>query len=112
MNWAAGAIASKILALGQNVVVKGAGGDVASVAIVDPVERTSEKSGSASGLPDGYYPPGSYQYFGLPETDLTEATAVKTQTDFYIIRRKELYQVGGTNLYWWALLIRGGEKDE
>lgn len=112
MSWAGNVIAGKIRMLGREVTVKGAEGDRTARAIIDPVASISEAARTAGALADGYYPPGSYQYFGLPEVDLTKAETVVDGEICYHIRRTELYRVGDERLYWWALMIRGGIGDE
>lgn len=112
MDWAGNVIARKIRVLGREVTVKGTAGKVTARAIIDPVSSISEKARTASSLADGYYPPGSYQYFGPPEVDLSDAEMVMDGEACYHIRRTELYQVGDQKLYWWALMIRGGTDDE
>lgn len=112
MNWAGNVIAGKIRVLGREVTVKGPAGNVTGRAIIDPVSSVSEAARTASPLADGYYPPGSYQYFGLPEVDLSEAEMVMDGETCYHIRRRELYRMGAQKLYWWALMIRGGDDHE
>lgn len=104
-------ITDKIRSLGQKVILQGGEETVETWAMIDPVHSVSEAARSTSPLPDGFFPPGSYQYYGLPEGDLTEASTVVVGEIRYFIRRKELYQAGGQKLYWWALLIRGGTGD-
>lgn len=104
-------IGEKIRLLGQNVVLKGNWGDQETRAIIDPVHSVSENARSISALPDGYFPPGSYQYFGLPEVDLTEVHTVTAGGKTFFLRRKERYEAAGAGLYWWALLIQGGRED-
>lgn len=111
MEWAEEVIAAKISTLGKDVVLRTTEGEVCTKAIIDPVHSVSEAARSISYLVDGYFPPGSYQYYGLVEGDLTETASVVDGENCYFIRRKELYQVGGQKLYWWALLIRGGDED-
>lgn len=106
------AIAGNIWAMGRSVVLRGPGGETGTRAIIDPVQSVSAAARSISSLPDGYFPPGSYQYFGLPEGDLTEVTTVKAGETVYLIRRKEPYRVGDQMLYWWALMLRGGSNEE
>lgn len=110
MEWIKAAVCEKISELGVPVILRGAGGNQETRAILDPVHSVSEAARSTQGLPDGYFLPGSYQYFGLPEGDLTDVTTVVAGESCYILRRKELYQVGGQKLYWWGLMIRGGES--
>lgn len=112
MNWAGNVIRSKIRMLGRNVTVCGQDGKIETRGIIAPVDSVSEAARTAVPLPDGYYPPGSYQYFGLPEVSLGDAETVMDGDDCYLIRRKELYQLGEEPLYWWALMIRGGVESE
>ena len=104
-------IAGKIAALGKTVVLRGSDGEQETKAIIDPVHSVSQAARSIQALPDGYFPPGSYQYFGLPEGDLSEKAMVVDGETVYFIRRKELYEAAGQKLYWWALMIRGGLED-
>lgn len=104
-------IEEKIRLLGQCVLLKGTQGDQETRAIIDPVHSVSENARSISSLPDGYFPPGSYQYFGLPEADLTEVHTVVAGGKTFFLRRKERYEAAGEGLYWWALMIRGGSED-
>ncbi len=111
MQWAQQVIAKKLRALGRTVSIRGPGGEIQVRAIIDPVSSVSNQARTAHALADGYYPPGSYQYFGPPEGDLTEAEMVAEGEILYIIRRRELYRVEDRPLYWWALMIRGGDGD-
>ena len=111
MEWIKEAIGGKICALGQDVILKGSGEDVVTKAVIDPVHSVSEAARNYSGLPDGYFLPGSYQYFGLAEASLEDVTVVVSGEKHYQIRRRERYEAGGCGLYWWALLIRCGEQD-
>lgn len=109
MDWAGKAIVAKLGLLGQDVVLRGEQGQQTVRAIIDPVESRSENAMETEMQPDGYYPPGSYQYFGPPETDLEGVVSMESLGKTYYIRRTELYSAGGKALYWWALMIRGGE---
>ena len=109
MEWIREAIEGKIRCLGQEVVLKGPLEESVTRAIIDPVHSVSEAARSNVCLPDGYFPPGSYQYFGLPEMSLEGITTVAAGENRYLIRRKERYEAGGLGLYWWALMIRCGE---
>ena len=93
------------------MILRTAEGEVYTKAIIDPVHSVSQAARSIRGLADGFFPPGSYQYYGLVEGDLAEAVAVADGENCHFIRRKELYQVGGQKPYWWALVIRGGDED-
>lgn len=104
-------IGEKIRLLGQPVILKGAGGQMETRAIIDPVHSVSENARSVSPLADGYFPPGSYQYFGLPEVDLAEVHTVEAGGKTFFLRRKERYEASGVGLYWWALMIQGGNQD-
>lgn len=104
-------IQNNIRRLGKSVVLQGDDGRVETWAIIDPVHSVSESARNHDALADGYFPPGSYQYFGLPEANLTGITEIIDQETVYFLRRKELYEVGGEKLYWWALMIRGGGAD-
>lgn len=108
MQWAKNAIMKKICLLGVPVIIHGAKGTMETTAIMDPVHSVSEAARTADAVEDGYFPPGSYEYFGLTAGDLSEAKAISCLQNRYLIRRKELVQSGGKALYWWALLIPGG----
>lgn len=101
-------IGKKIRKLGKPVELRGDSGVLETRAIIDPVHSVSKAARTVETLPDGYFPPGSYQYFGLPEGDLTEVREVVAGDTVYLIRRKELYEMSGVGLYWWALMIQGG----
>lgn len=109
MKWAEKAIASKLHLLGQDALLKGDGVEWKVQAIIDPVESRSQNAMETDMQPDGYYPPGSYQYFGPPDATLEGVDRVESLGKTYYIRRRELYSAGGKALYWWALMIRGGE---
>ena len=111
MEWAAEIIKYRISELGSPVTLKGTE-NVETSAILDPVQSVSRAARSAEMFPDGYFPPGSYQYFGLPEADLSAAETVSDGDRTYLIRRAELYRCGDTPLYWWGLLIRGEEEND
>ena len=89
MNWAEEIIGGKIRVMGREVTVRGPQGDVRGKAIIDPVDSVSREARTANAAPEGICPPGSYQYFGLPEVDLKEAELVLDGQDCYLIRRKE-----------------------
>lgn len=110
MGWAKSAVAGKIRMLGRDVVLQGPEGTCNTRAIIDPVSSVSQVARTSQSLADGYFPPGSYQYFGLPEGDLTDMDTVMDGGDIYLIRRKELYRLGKEKLYWWGILIRGGDS--
>lgn len=112
MSWAGNAIAGKIRMLGRDVTVQGENGPVRTRGIIDPVHSVSEAAHRADSLPDGYVPPGSYQYFGLPDVDLSQAETISTEDACYLIRRREFYRVGNENMYWWALMLEGEAEDE
>lgn len=104
-------IREKIRLLGQPVILKGTGEQQETRAIIDPVHSVSENARNSSALPDGYFPPGSYQYFGLPEVDLSRVHTVEVGEKTFFLRRKERYEAAGEGLYWWALMIQGGSQD-
>lgn len=112
MNRIGSEIGEKLRMLGKPVTLWGEEGQRETWAVIDPVHSVSEAARSIEALPDGYFPPGSYQYFGLPEGDLTGMDRVQDGEVQYIIRRRERYEAAGEGLYWWALLIRGGNDDE
>ena len=110
MVWAGKTIAAKLSLLGQDALLRGKDGDKVVSAIIEPVESHSQNAMETDMQPDGYYPPGSYQYFGPPEATLEGVECIESMEKTYYIRRRELYVSGGKPLYWWALMIRGGEN--
>lgn len=108
MVWAGKAIGAKLRLLGQNVLLRGKDGEQTVEAIIAPVESLSQNAMETDMQPDGYYPPGSYQYFGPPEVSLEGVESMESLGKTYYIRRTELYSAGGKPLYWWALMLRGG----
>lgn len=112
MNWVISAIRDKLSLLGRDMILETPEGVAAVRAILDPVYGTAEVSRTARGLADGYYPPGTYQYFGPPETDIQGARRLRDGKDCYEFRRTECCRWGDTPLYWWGLLIRCGGEDE
>lgn len=112
MNWIAEAIRDRFSLLGRDMVLETPEGVITVRAILDPVHSTAQSAREATGVADGGFPPGTYQYFGPPEADISGARLLRDGKDYYEFRRTECYRCGGTDLYWWGLLISCGGEDE
>ena len=109
MKWAREMIRSQIRTLGQQVTLYGRE-PVVTRAIISPVNSVSKAARTTEEMADGYLPAGSYQLFALPEVDLEDVEEISDGKRNYLVRRRELYRCGDTELYSWALMIRGGER--
>lgn len=112
MNWVAEAIRDRLSLLGREMILETPEGVKTVRAILDPVYSTAQSARKTQGVADGYYPPGAYQYFGPPETDISGTRLLRDGRDYYEFRRTECYRCRDTALYWWGLLIRCGGEDE
>ena len=112
MNWAAEAIRDKLCLLGREMYLKTPEGEQPIRAFLEPVFSTAQSARTSTAVADGYFPPGSYQYFGPPEADVSQVRLLRDGTDYYEFRRTECCRCGNTALYWWGLLIGCGGGDE
>lgn len=112
MQWAQKVIEKKLEALGSPVRIGFPDHDVEAHALIIPSGSTFEPARKTAGMADGYIPPGSYEYYGPTNVDITEARTVSDGRVSYLFRRKELFMVGGIPLYWWGILVQGGKRDD
>ncbi len=111
MNWVVKAIGTQLKQLGKEMILETPEGDQTVLAILDPVSSTDQMARTKIGLADGCYPPGSYQYIGPPNIDVSSARVLRDGEKRYEFRRTECYQYGQTPIYWWGLLIECGDEN-
>lgn len=109
MEWVKEAMGRKIGLFGEEAVLCFPEETVTVRAIIAPVRSVSQAARTAGETPDGIYPPGSYEYFGPPEADITRCRWVTTGGKRYYVRRSEVFRLGGTGIYCWGLMIGGGD---
>lgn len=109
MVWAKEMIKNKIRTLGQQVTLYGRD-PLVTRAIIVPVNSVSRAARTTEEMADGFFLPGSYQMFALPEVNLEDVEEISDGERHFLVRRRELFCCGDTAMYAWALLIRGGDS--
>lgn len=111
MEWMKNAIEKKLRLLGEPVEIVRQDGTATVTAIVTPVSSLSQAARTALSQPDGIYPPGSYEYIGLPEAEIGDSRYLLCHGKRYYVRRSEIYRAGGKDIFCWGLMLGGGDDE-
>lgn len=111
MKWMKTALSRKLRLLGEKATILRENGETEVVALITPVSSLSQAARTALSLPDGVYPPGTYEYVGPAEEDIGDSQCVISGGKRYYVRRSEIIRTGGEALFCWGLMLGGGDDE-
>lgn len=111
MKWMKTALSRKLRLLGEKATILRENGETEVVALITPVSSLSQAARTALSLPDGVYPPGTYEYVGPAEENIGDSQCVISGGKRYYVRRSEIIRTGGEDLFCWGLMLGGGDDE-
>lgn len=98
---------------GSCVTVHKDGEKISARAFVQPIRYTSKYYVGGKYHRAGLAGTDRYLYIGSPDIALSlSGTVIQTESGKYIVKRSEIYRVGGNKVYTWAILAPYGSTLE